>query len=111
MKLFNKKLTKKVKSVIKSDLIGSIALVSVLINVFFFSGIVLFNATNQLDVSLYNASVKNLCIDHGEENLAAEMAAADNAGLAKANFEVECRTGEFERYYDNAVEAYLNDTL
>lgn len=111
IKFNKKKLTKKVRAVIKSDVMGSIALVSVLINIFFFSGVVLFSATNQLDVSLYNTVAKNLCVDHYQENLLDQMTTADNPATAKANFEIKCGTGEFERYYNNAVEAYLNDTL
>ena len=111
MKLSNKKISKKVKGLIRSDVMNSVALVSVLVNVFFFSGVVLFNATNQLDVSMYEAAVNNLCTDNYTENLAREVDESKNPSEAKANFEVVCRSGEFTRYYENAVEAYLNNTL
>ncbi len=111
MKFNRKKLTKKVKSYIRSDVMGAVAMASVLINVFFFSGIVLFNATNQLDVSLYEASKENLCMTNYDDNLADEMNGADNVAQARANFEITCQSGEFTRYFENAVELYLNDTL
>jgi hypothetical protein len=111
MKWGGKKLTKKVKAIIKSDVIGSVALVSVLLNVFFFSGVVLFNATNELDVSVYEASVRNLCNDNYDSNLQDEMERASDPARAKANFEIVCRSGEFSRYFENAVEAYKASTL
>ena len=111
MKLNSKKLTKKVKGVIRADVMNSVALVSVLVNIFFFSGVVLFNATSQLDASMYEASVSNLCNENYADNLMREMEEADDPARAKANFEVICRSGEFTRYYENAVEAYLNATL
>ena len=112
MKILNqKKLTKKVKAIIRSDVIGSVALVSVLLNIFFIAGVVLFNATNQLDVSVYEASVTNLCNENYADNLMDEMEAAEDPALAKANFEIVCRSGEFTRYYQNAVEAYRANTL
>ena len=111
MKFNRKKLTKKVKSYIRADVMGSVALVSVLINVFFFSGVVLFNSTNQLDVSLYEAAERNLCLDNYEENLMDEMEESEDPALARANLEIECQSGEFTRYFENAVELYLDDTL
>jgi len=108
IQLGSKKLTKKVKAVIKSDVIGSVVLVSVLINVFFFTGVVLFSATNQLDASLYNAAVTNLCSSNYADNLSVELDEAKNPDAAKAKFEIMCRSGEFSRYYENAVEAYLD---
>ncbi len=111
MKFNKKKLTKKIKSYIRADVLGSVAMVSILMNVFFFSGVVLFNATNELDVSLYEAAEKNLCVDNYQENLSEELQAAQDQDEARANFEVECQTGEFTRYFENAVELYLNDTL
>ena len=111
MKLGQKKLTKKVKAIIRSDVIGSVALVSVLLNVFFAAGVVLFNATNELDVSVYEASVANLCNDNYASNLMDEMETADDPAVAKANFEIVCRSGEFTRYYQNAVEAFRESTL
>lgn len=110
-----KKLTKKVKAAMRSDVIASVALVSVLLNVFFFSGVIIFSASNQLDASLYEAATTNLCNENYADNLMDEMELAIEDGrdpaVAKANFEVVCRSGEFEPYYDNAVEAYLNNTL
>jgi hypothetical protein len=111
MKFNKKKLTKKIKAYIRSDVIGSVAMVSILLNVFFFSGVVLFNATNELDVSLYEAAEKNLCVDNYQENLIEEINKSEDPQEARTSFEVECQTGEFTRYFENAVELYLNDTL
>ena len=106
MAWYSKKVTKKAKAAIRSDILGSVALVSVLLNIFFFSGVVLFNATSELDTSLYEASVANLCNENYETNLQREMDNADNEAEAKMNFEIVCRSGEFSRYYQNAVEAF-----
>lgn len=111
MKFNKKKLTKKVKSAIKFDTMSSLAMVSIMINIFFFSGIVLFNATTRLDVSLYNTAFERLCERNYTENLQNEIDSADDPETAKAVFEVECRSGGFKQYYDNAVEAYLEATF
>lgn len=108
---FNKKkLTKKVQKIIKSDVFASLALVSILFNVFFFSGIVLFTSTNSLDLSLHRAAVGNLCEKNYNDNLVREMDRSSDPALAKTLFEITCEEGDFYRYYDNAVQAYLNDS-
>jgi hypothetical protein len=109
MKFNRKKLTKKVKMMVKGDVMGSLAMASILLNVFFLSGILLFAATNQLDASLYNASVKNLCVDNYEQNLSKQLSENQDKDpeTTKAMFEVVCVKGEFETYYKNAVDAYL----
>lgn len=108
---FNKKkLTKKVKNIIKSDVFAAMALVSIMFNVFFFSGILLFNSTNKLDLAMHNASIDNLCVDHYEENLVEQMELSSDPALAKSLFEIRCQSGDFERYYDNAVQAFLSDS-
>lgn len=103
-----KKLSKKAKAALRTDVIAAVALVSILINLFFFSGVFLFSATNELDVPLYEASVEKLCFDNYSENLTQQLEEAKNPTAAKANFEIACRSGEFQRYHDNAVEAYLS---
>ncbi len=111
MKFNRKKLTKKVRGYIKKDMLAAIAIVSLMVNVFFFSGVVLFSATNELDISLYEAAEKNLCVDNYEQNLLDEIDAADEPAAARANLEIACKSGDFERYFENAVQLYLNDTL
>ncbi len=106
-----KKLTKKAKKLMKVDIVSSVALVSVLINLFFFSGVILFNSTNRLDESLYNASVVNLCHDNYQDNLTNFMNESTNKAAAKANFEIQCRSGDFGRFYNNAVDAFLKNSL
>ena len=111
MKFNQKKLTKKAKGIIKSDVMGSVALVSVLLNVFFMAGVVLFSATNELDASVYEAAVSNLCDHNYNDNLMREMDEASDPTRARVNFEIVCRSGSFTRYYENAVEAYVEQAL
>ena len=111
MKFNKKKLTKKVKAVMNQDIIVSVAMVSIMINIFFFSGILLFTSTSRLDASLYEASRDNLCVENYVSNLERELEASSDPATTQALFEVMCQSGEFERYYSNAVEAYLDDTL
>ena len=106
-----KKLTKKAKLMLRWDILASVALVSVLLNVFFFSGVVLYSSTNQLDASLYEAAEQNLCLDNYTENLEDALRDADDPQAARAKFEIQCRSGQFEAYYQNAVDSYLNNTL
>lgn len=105
-----KKLTKKVKNVMKSDFFASLALVSILFNVFFFTGVVLFRSTNQLDMSLHTAAFDNLCNKNYTENLQEELKASNDPRLTQTLFEIRCQEGDFKRYYENAVQAYINDS-
>ena len=90
-----KKLTKKAQGILRSNIFISLALTSILFNLFFFVGIVLFNSTNNLDESLYTAAVGNLCDENYAENLEERMEDSVNPEYEKAIFEVKCQTGEF----------------
>lgn len=108
-KFNKKKLTKKVIKIIKSDVFASLALVSILFNVFFFTGVIMFTSTNSIDLSLHRAATTNLCEKNYEANLQKEMNKSTDPALAKTLFEITCQDGDFYRYYDNAVQAYLSD--
>lgn len=108
-KLNRKKLTKKVQKIIKSDIFASVALVSILFNIILFSAVLLYQSTNAIDLSVYNASYDKLCKDRYDDNLIDQIEESSDPAYAKALFEVKCESGDFQRYYDNAVESYLND--
>lgn len=106
-----KQLTKKVKALLRTDVLVSIALTSVLLNVFFFSGVYLFQKTNNLDEWMYRVSYNNLCTENYTENLVERMEESTAPEVAKVRFEALCNTGDFERYFDSIFEAYLADQL
>ncbi len=106
-----KKITKKIKDLIQYDVLMSVAITSLMLNIFFFSGVVLFNGTNTIDESAFRASYSNLCDKNYVENLKERMEDAKSPELAKIQFEVDCLEGDFGRYYQNAVEAYYTDRL
>ncbi len=109
IQLNGKKMSKKAWKIVKSDMFAAVALVSVLMNLFFFSGLAVFSGTNDLDMSVYEAANERLCNSQYNNNLKKEMEESDNPSVAKAKLEITCRQGDFIRYYDNAVQAYLND--
>lgn len=109
---FQKKLTKKVKSIIHLDLIGSIAVVSVCMNIFFLVAIGIYVTTNSLDKAVYEQSQLQYCIENYEENLVDFMKNNDaNPELARLYFEVECNQGDYSDYQDKAVQQYIEDKL
>ena len=104
-----KKLTKKIKGLIKRDMWVSVAAVSILLNLFFVVGAVLFATTSSLDSAVYRAGYNNLCDKNYAENLNDRMNDEKDEAKALRDFEVLCLRGDFEPYYLNAVEAYLSD--
>lgn len=106
-----KKLTKKIKNLIQNDILASLAFASLLLNIFFFSGMILFSATNKLDEDVFRAAYSNLCDENYVQNLQQRMEESTSPELAQVQFEVDCLQGDFDRYYRNAVEAYYTDRL
>ena len=106
-----KKLTKKAEKLFRSDVRLSFVLASLLLNLFFFSGVLAFNATNLLDQPLYKLAKSNLCDENYEENLSSIVADANNKELAKLEFEAECNAEAFQPYYDNAIESFYSEEI
>lgn len=104
-----KKMSKKAWKIVKADIFAAMALTSILTNLFFISGLTVYRATSDLDLSLYQAADARLCDDNYAENLVHEMERSSDPSLTKTKMEIICRQGDFVRYYDNAVQAYLND--
>ena len=97
MKFNKKKLTKKVKAVMHQDIVVSVAMVSIMINVFFFSGVLLFASTNRIDLEVFDAAKENLCSNNYDQNLGEVLNEANDKVATKALFEVKCQSGEFQR--------------
>lgn len=108
---FQKNLTKKVKSIMQSDMLAAVAMVSILANVFFIIGVGLFITTNKLDKSAYSLAFQNLCIENYEENAKVAAEDAANPDLALIYFDMLCGGGEFDKYHEEAVQKYLKDKL
>ncbi len=104
-----KKLTKKIKNLIKYDLLMSIAMASILLNIFFLVGVLLFNTTSKLDERIFKAAYSNLCDKNYITNLDQRMDDATDPDAAKIQFEADCLRGGFDRYYQNAIEAFYID--
>ena len=104
-----KKLTKKAAKLLRTDVLVSVALASLLFNVFFFVGVLVFSSTNQLDRNMYDIAFSNLCDKNYTENLNELMEQSDVPELTKLKFEAQCFQGDFVRYYQNALEAYISD--
>lgn len=93
----------------KGDVFASIAIVSLLLNLFFLVAVVMFNSTNNLDEEAYRAAYANLCDKNYEDNLADREVDAEDTQQAADLFNAYCRTGEFTEYFDEAVSNYLTD--
>lgn len=93
----------------RGDVFASIAMVSLLFNLFFLIGVVMYNSTNNLDEAAYNSAYANLCDKNYSSNLAERQEEAGNSKQAKDVFNAYCRTGEFTEYFDEAVNSYLTD--
>lgn len=87
------------------------AITSVLINMFFLIAVITYNTTNKFDESIYKKAVAEFC-DQDYENVSSADTGVfvdDVPILPSESYAIECRTAEFEPYYNQAVEDYLKD--
>lgn len=91
------------------DIMASLFIASLLLNVFFLSGVLLFNGTNKLDESVYSTAYSNLCENNYSDNLTDAIDNSKQPITAAMQHEIRCNKGGFEAYYQNAVEAYARD--
>lgn len=97
-----KKLTKKVKKHISDNMLVAVALTSLLINMFFLIGVIIYASTDRLDKALYNNAYTRYCLDD-------DVIVFEEGSLEKSEYEVGCRTGDFGPYYNSALQDYLRD--
>ncbi len=103
------KLTKAVKKNIKQNTLVAVIAASLLINLFFFTGLVIYNSTTQIDISLLNETRAQVCGEDYEDHLAELSAETGDPDAAKIALETTCVKGDFAPYYQGAVNEYKSD--
>lgn len=104
------KTTKKVKKEISRNVLIAVAITSVLLNMFFLIGLVVYSSTNKFDSALLVESTKRYCDNYTTNMNMVEYFSTPN-GIApdEAAHSITCKQGEFFPYYSNAVNDYLRD--
>lgn len=105
------KLGKRAAKIVKQDLIHSLAIASVVLNILFLVGwAVIINGDT--DQQLYDTARDRLCVDNYEENLQKAIGDADNEAAGKVaavELSVECVSEEFKPYYESAISTYTQN--
>lgn len=103
-KVSNKKFLAKVHHAVQEDVVKSLAIASVLLNVLFLVSIIVLTSTNVFDRGLYTYAQENYCknidgVRQRAEKLGSEKAAIDE-------WQVTCVGKNFEPFYKEAVDKY-----
>ena len=101
--------SKKIKNITRGNLLSALIIASLLLNFALIVGIVLFRSSNALDESLYRSAYHNLCVKNFDANLRDRVAEYGKSALQTLDMEVDCRNGEFEPYFDQAVNDFYRD--
>lgn len=100
----SKAFTKKVQNIVKGDVVKSVAIASVLLNVLFLVSIVVLTSTNAFDHHFYNAARNHYCANSSAvKDLTEELG---NEEAAKAQFEVDCVGKDFLPFYKEALQKF-----
>ena len=85
----------------ESDIFRSIAIVSVLLNILFLTGVYVLTSTDTFNRNFYNSSRANYCANvDGVKERAKELASEKSA---VREWQITCVSKEFKPFYDEAV--------
>ena len=103
------KLTKKTKKAVKENTLVAVVIASFLVNLFFFTGLIIYNSTTQIDYGVYSTTKDRFCNDNYADYLAGLQENSENYMVDRAALNVECVKGDFAPYFDEAVKEYKSD--
>lgn len=99
-----KGLSQKVRKMVMGDIVKSIAIASVLLNVLFLVSVLVLTSTNVFDRDVYGAARERYCTNpHAFEKRADEL--GDSASALKER-QVDCIGDGFRPFYNEALEKY-----
>jgi len=109
MSKLKKSIVKTGRLIFKENLFASIAYVSLAINIVFFIIFVMYTSTNHFDGFALRQAKENYCVDNYQENLNVRSEEFGDPTLAIALMEVECQSGDFLPYLEDAQTKYFED--
>lgn len=98
------KLPKKVQKIIKGDVVKSVAIASVLLNVLFIATIFVFTATDSFDRSVYVGARTRYCQNQASINDRTAELGSEVEALRER--EVDCIGAGFKPFYQEALDKY-----
>lgn len=105
------KLGKRAAKLVRQDLLHSVAIASVVLNILFLVGwAVIINGGS--DRELYDTARERLCVENYDENIARVINEAEDdaaATTAVTEFTIECVGDDFEPYYESAINTYTQN--
>lgn len=102
------KLGKRAAKLLKRDLLHSVAMASILLNILFLVGwaVVTYGDADQ---EAYDLARNRLCVDNYSKNLqkaVKDSTTTEAAQVAALEFKIQCVSDDFKPYYENAIETY-----
>lgn len=105
------KLGKRAQKIVKKDLIHSLAIASVVLNILFLVGwAVITNGSS--DQEFFETARTRLCVDNYQDNLNRVISDAENedaAKLAALELSIQCVDEDFQPFYENAISSYTQN--
>jgi hypothetical protein len=100
----SKKVSQKVQKIIKGDVIKSVAIASVLLNVLFLVSIFVLGATDTFDRRVYVGARTRYCENHNSVKARAKVLGSEKAALSER--EIDCVGEKFQPFYKEALDKY-----
>ena len=85
----------KIHRIVSENVTVSIMMVSLLLNVFFLTGLVLYQTSDRLETSVFTYTLNHFCDDR-----------KGNQSLDIQQYEVTCAEGQFRPFYEKALTDY-----
>lgn len=99
-----KKSSKKVQKIIKGDIVKSVAIASVLLNILFLVSILVLTATDTFDRRVYVGARTRYCQNEKSIQERAEELGSETQALQE--WQVDCVGEEFAPFYKEALDKY-----
>lgn len=99
-----KNILNKAQQAVREDIVKSLAITSILLNIFFLTGIIVLSSTNIFNRGLYNYAQENYC-----KNIDAVVDRAEELGSEKAaidEWQISCAGKDFKPFLEEAVDKY-----
>jgi hypothetical protein len=101
-----KKASKKAQKITRENLILATAITSLLFNLFFISAVVIYRSTSKFDYAIYTSATAKYCDDYSEIK---SDDSSDTPYSSEVAFALDCRSGQFAPYYEQAKDEYIRD--
>lgn len=99
-----RKISQKVQKIVKGDVVKSVAIASILLNVLFLVSLFVLTATDTFDRRVYVGARSRYCDNHSSIKERAKALGSEKAALQER--EIDCIGENFKPFYQEALDKY-----